>query len=223
MLKIYADPITINSRKVIAGLDFMGAPFELIKLDFLTGEFKNPDYAKLNPMVQLPTAVDGDFVLSQSNAILQYAADKIGNAKAYPKDLKRRADVNRWLFWEATAMHEICYAYLYEYGVKLLMGEQADAAVLEEASPKFHKLASVLDDQLAQQEWLCGNVPTIADISVASAMHLHVQTKLPLAEYSHINRWMQQNIEQLPSWKKTHVSLGEAGVMSAYQTDKKTK
>jgi len=219
MLKIYADPITINSRKVIAGLDFMGAPFELIKLDFLTGEFKNPDYAKLNPMVQLPTAVDGDFVLSQSNAILQYAADKIGNVDAYPKDLQQRADVNRWMFWEATAMHNICYIYLHEHAVKLLMGEQADAAVLEDTDPKFHKLATVLDQHLAEREWLCGSAPTIADISVASAMHLHTLTKFPLSEYDHINRWMQENIEQLPSWKKTHVSLGDSGVVSAYPTE----
>ena len=38
MLKIHADPITINSRKVIAGLQFIGAEYELVAMNFFAGE-----------------------------------------------------------------------------------------------------------------------------------------------------------------------------------------
>jgi glutathione S-transferase len=39
--------------------------------------------------------VDGDLALSESNAILQCAADLSGSEKHYPSDLKQRADINR--------------------------------------------------------------------------------------------------------------------------------
>ena len=102
-MKVYADPITVNCRKVLAGLDLIGAPFERVHVDYFKGEQKEAAYTAINPNAALPAMVDGDFVLWESNAILQYAADKVGNDACYPRDLKTRADINRWLLWEASA------------------------------------------------------------------------------------------------------------------------
>ena len=102
-MKIYADPITVNCRKVLAGLQFIGAPYELEHVDYFKGAQKEDPFVSLNPNASLPAMVDDDFVLWESNAILQYAADKLGNDAAYPKDLKTRADINRWLLWESSS------------------------------------------------------------------------------------------------------------------------
>ena len=99
-MKIYADPITVNCRKVLAGLDLIGVPFERIHVDYFQGEQKNDSYVAINPNASLPAMIDGDFVLWESNAILQYAADKTGNVAVYPRDPQTRADINRWMFWE---------------------------------------------------------------------------------------------------------------------------
>jgi hypothetical protein len=42
------------------------------------------------------------------------AADLVGSDKHYPKDLKQRADINRWLLWEASTWFPSCYTYLVE-------------------------------------------------------------------------------------------------------------
>src|ERR1700731_1555722 len=99
MLQIYLDPCTVNSRKVLAGLDLLGTQYNLNKVDYLAGAHKGVDYLKINPNATAPAAVDGDLAITESNAILQYAADHGGSDSAYPKDLKKRADVNRWLLW----------------------------------------------------------------------------------------------------------------------------
>ena len=31
-MQVFADPITVNCRKVLAGLDFLGVPFERIQI-----------------------------------------------------------------------------------------------------------------------------------------------------------------------------------------------
>ena len=78
-MQIYADPITVNCRKVLAGLQLIGAPYELKHVDYFKGEQKAEPYASINPNLSIPAMVDGDLVLWESNAILQYAADKTGS------------------------------------------------------------------------------------------------------------------------------------------------
>lgn len=207
-LKIYADPITVNCRKVIAGLELIGAPYELAHVDYFKGEQKAEPYISVNPNASVPAMADGDFVLWESNAILQYAADKVGNDAAYPRDLKARADINRWLLWESSSWFPSCYVFLVENCVKPLLGGAADPAVLDAQAGQFHKLAGILDARLAGKNWIVGNGPTIADIALAAPMHLHGWQRLPLADHPNLKRWMTQSVEKLPCWQKTTVYEG---------------
>ena len=204
-MKIYADPITVNCRKVLAGLDLLGAPYERVHVDYFKAEQKDAAFTAINPNQSLPAMVDGDFVLWESNAILQYAADKVGAESAYPRDLKVRADINRWLLWESSSWFPSCYVFLVENCVKPLLGSQADPAVLSAQAEQFHKLAGILDTRLAAQRWITGNTPTIADIVLAAPMHLHGWQQLPLGDHPNLKRWLTDEVEQLPCWKKTWV------------------
>ena len=208
MIKIYADPITINCRKVLAGLQLMNAPYELVHVDYFKGEQKSEAYVALNPNASIPAMTDGDFVLWESNSILQYAADKHGAVQAYPTDLRTRADINRWMFWESASGFPACYVYLVENCVKPLLGGAPDAAVLEAQNAQFHKLAGILDARLASSRWVAGNGPTIADIALASPMHLHGWQKLPLQPHANLRRWLFQDVEKLACWDNTWVGEG---------------
>jgi glutathione S-transferase len=207
-LKIYADPITVNCRKVLAGLDLIGAAHELVHVDYFKGEHKVEPYVSINPNAAVPAMADGDVQIWESNAILQYAADKVGNGRAYPRDLAVRADVNRWMFWESASWFPSCYVFLVENCVKPLLGGEADPAVLDAQLPQFHKLAGILDRRLEGRDWLVGDGPTIADVAIAAPMHLHGWQKLPLGDHPNLQRWMTKNVEALPSWQKTRVYEG---------------
>jgi glutathione S-transferase len=207
-MKVYADPITVNCRKVLAGLDFLEAPFERVHVDYFKAEQKEPAYLAINPNASVPSMTDGDMVLWESNAILQYAADKMGRDSAYPKDLQKRADINRWLLWESSSWFPSCYVFLVENCVKPLLGAEPDPAVLDAQAAQFHKLAGILDARLAQSDWLCGDQPTIADIAVAAPMHMHSYQKLPLSDHPRLKRWMTERVEALPCWQKTYVGPG---------------
>ncbi len=207
-MEIFADPITVNCRKVLAGLQHLEVPYELKKVDYFKGEQKSEAYKAINPNAALPAMRDGDLVLWESNAILQYAADKHGRTESYPSDAAQRADVNRWLLWEAANWFPSCYVYLVENCVKPLLGGEPDPAILEAEAPRFHTLAGILDERLSRQDWLCGASPTIADIAVAAPMHLHAWAKLPLDRHPNLVAWMRDRVEALPAWKATHVGEG---------------
>ena len=207
-MHIYADPITVNCRKVLAGLDFLQAPFERVHVDYFKAEQKEPAYTAINPNASVPAMKDGDLVLWESNAILQYAADKLGRDSAYPRDLRTRADINRWLLWESSSWFPSCYVFLVENCVKPLLGAQPDPAVLDAQAAQFHKLAGILDARLAGQPWVAGDQPTIADIVLAAPMHMHAEQQLPLADHPNLKRWMTERVEALPCWHKTYVGPG---------------
>jgi len=150
--------------------------------------------------------VDGDFTLWESNAILQYVADKEEAFDYYPRDPKVRADIHRWQLWEAAHWFPSCYIFLVENVVKPLLKAEPDKATIEKETPNWHRLANILDARLVNQRWLCGDKVTIADISVAAPMHLRLYQKLPLAAHPNLRRWMTEDVEQLPSWKATDVA-----------------
>ena len=209
MLEIYLDPCTVNSRKVLAGLALLGTKYEYHFINYFTGAQKSDEYKKINPCATVPAAKDGDLILTESNAILQYAADLDGGNSAYPKDLKKRAEVNRWLLWEASVWFGSCYVYLVEFVVKPLLKAEPDQSIIDAQAPRWRQLATILDNQLSKSKWLTGDEVSIADIAVAAPMHLHAAQRLPLEETPHLKRWIA-NIEELPCWKQTQGAVDKA-------------
>ena len=201
-MKLYYDPITVNCRKVVAGLDLIGASYDEEKLDYFAGDHKQPAFTAINPNAELPALVDGDLELWESNAILVYASEKLGNKTAYPDDPKVRGDIARWLLWESSKWFGACYAYLVENVVKPVLDDVPDQARLEQHAPTFHAQATILENTLAGRDWLCADHATIADIAVAAPMHLHAVQKLPLEGYPNIRAWLAR-VEALPCWQKS--------------------
>ena len=207
MLEVYLDPCTVNSRKVLAGLDLLGTQYHLNNVNYFAQEHKSDTYLKINPMGTVPAAVDGDCSIFESNAILQYAADM---SSANPRDLRIRASVNSWLLWEASVWFPSCYVYLFEYVVRPLLDQEPIQANVDAEAPKWNKLASFLNMQLGKTKWLVGNEVTIADISVAASLHLHKASHFPLDKYPNLKRWMLEGVERLPCWQKTQAAVEKA-------------
>jgi glutathione S-transferase len=96
MLTLYGNPFSPNSRKVHWALEELGLPYEYKTLDLIRArEQKRESYLLLNPNGRVPTLVDDDFVLYESNAILWYVSDKFGAGRLVPEDLRERARVGQ--------------------------------------------------------------------------------------------------------------------------------
>src|SRR3954463_11342499 len=75
-MKLYGFPLSPNTWKVRAVIAHLGLPVEEIFVDLSKGEQMAPSYLMLNPTGRTPTLVDGDFVLWESTAIINYLASK---------------------------------------------------------------------------------------------------------------------------------------------------
>ncbi|KAK9217099.1 hypothetical protein WN943_005724 [Citrus x changshan-huyou] len=90
-LKLYSYWRSSCSYRVRIGLNLKGLEYEYKAVDLLKGEQFSPEFLKINPIGYVPALVDGDFVVSDSFAILMYLEEKYPQHPLLPSDLKRKA------------------------------------------------------------------------------------------------------------------------------------
>ena len=88
MLKIYATPLSANGRKVLAVSRHLGLNADIHEVNVYRGEGRTPQYLAINPSGKIPTLIDGEFVLTESNAILLYLAEAHGANRLWSRDRK---------------------------------------------------------------------------------------------------------------------------------------
>jgi len=75
-MRLYFHPGSTNARRARLTAALLGIELDEKLVDFAKGEHKAPAYMALNPNGAIPTLVDGDLVLTESRAIMQYLAGK---------------------------------------------------------------------------------------------------------------------------------------------------
>jgi len=201
-MKLHYFPPSPNTRKVHAVAIHLDLPLDLKLIDLQQGEQRTPEFLNLNPTGRTPVLQDGDFILWESTAIMQYLAGQVPNS-LFPDDARTRAEIWRWQSWDLAHWIPGCQPLQFENFVKpLLQLGDPDPQVVQRATEIFHKEAIVLNAHLAKHEFLVNNTLTLADFSVASALTYAVPGRFPLDNYAHIRTWYDR-IEQLPAWQKT--------------------
>src|SRR5262249_29893440 len=202
-MKLYGFPPSPNTWKVRAVAAHLGVPLDFELVDLTKGEQQKPEFRALNPTGRAPVLVDGDFILWESAAIMQYIADRAPN-RLWPKDARSRADIARWQSWVlAHGGKEACQPLIFERLVKKFLNLGApDPAVLAKGTEGFNREARVLDAHLARQSCLVGDDVTLADFCVAAPLFYTKEAELPLGPYAHVRDWFAR-VSALPAWRET--------------------
>jgi glutathione S-transferase len=182
-IEIYAVPPSPRAFKAIAVANHLGLDVTIRPLDFFKGEHKTPEYAALNPNMLMPTLKDGDFVLWESNAIMQYLAGKKPQSGLLPTDERGRLDVTRWQFWDLAHWDPAVAALLIETFVKpkILGSNDIDEAAIVRGTEQFNRAAAVLDGHLKGRNYIVGDALTLADFAIGAPLNYAGQGCFPAA------------------------------------------
>src|SRR3546814_3497844 len=94
-MKLYYSPGACSLADHIV-LEWIGKPYEAIRVS--RDDRKSPEFLRLNPAGAVPVLQDGDWVLTQNMAVLNFLADSFPEARLGGDGTPRgRAEVNRWL------------------------------------------------------------------------------------------------------------------------------
>lgn len=205
-MKLYMNKLSPNVRRVRLTAAVLRIELEEQELDLRKGEHKSPEYLALNPNGAVPTLVDGDFVLTESRAIMQYLAAKKPEAGLLPRDEVARADVTRWQFWDASHFSPNVASVVFEKLIKPMFGMgEPDAGKIADGLAAFRRFGAVLDKRLDGRTYVVGDALTIADLTLAATLGFARQAELPLAELPHVDAWLSR-ISALDAWRKTSPS-----------------
>ncbi|SAK43961.1 glutathione S-transferase domain-containing protein [Caballeronia hypogeia] len=167
MLTIWGRANSVNVQKVLWCCEELGLAFERIDAGLQFGRNNEPGYLAMNPMGRVPTLVDGDFVLWESNAIIRYLAMQYGaDSTLYPAEPKIRASADRWLDWSLSTLQPTERPVFWAY----IRTSPADRDVKQLAASvsEVEKLWRVVDAHLQGRDYLEGNTFTLADLVIAA-------------------------------------------------------
>ena len=165
MYILYHFPYSQHARRVASLLEAAKLPYELRHVDMAKGEHLSAAYLAINPNHQVPTLIDGDLTLHESNAILRYLCHRHGLSDWYPVDPRHRARVEQWLDWNQSRLSPAVVDIVRN---KVFLGEKGDKDAIARGEAKLRELGPILEAGLAAHDFLAGPKPTIADLSVAS-------------------------------------------------------
>src|SRR5215831_2133317 len=150
-----------RSARVRWTLQELDVACEIVKINILAGEQRRPEFLAINPAGKLPVLVDDDTVVTESVAIAVYLAEKYSEKELIPSDIRKRAQLNRWLWFTTTELEQPLWRMRRHTAIypehKRLPGDVALAGA------EFAAMARVAEDHMRDREFVVGNSVTVAD------------------------------------------------------------
>lgn len=165
----------------------------------------------MNPQHTVPTIVDEGFVLSESRAIMTYLVDKYapGN-ELYPRDLQKRAIINRLLYFDAGTLYPAACDYFMthaglredvDFDLPRSSTRRRERGHIREARHRVKAAVEFVYVFLSDKLFLTGGEVTVADISVLAT--------LSILEASTVKNYGSVGV------KRCHLSFGRLGESAA--------
>jgi glutathione S-transferase len=104
MLRILGRQSSSNVQKLTWLLSELSVEYQREDYGGKFGGLDNPDYLARNPHGLIPTLIDGDFTLWESNSICRYLANQLGATSLYPSSPQSRALCERWMDWQLSTL-----------------------------------------------------------------------------------------------------------------------
>ncbi|MFO1081630.1 MAG: glutathione S-transferase family protein [Reyranellaceae bacterium] len=209
-MKLYGHPASTVSRPVAFFAADNGIPLEHVVVDLFTGEQYGPAFTAINPNNAVPVLEDGDFRLTESSAILKYLADKVGSP-TYPKDLRRRAEVNAAMDWFNTGFYRtlgygLCYAQLLD--PYKLADPTGQAQALAAARAAAERQLGILDRGMLGngRPFVCGADITLADYFGSGILSLGAVIGCTYAAWPNVVAWYER-LKARPGWPAGNAGL----------------
>jgi glutathione S-transferase len=175
----YYHPLSGQSHRAHLLLSLLGAEFKLVAVDLISTALKSREYLAIKRFGQVPTLVDGDITIADSNAILVSLAMKRGHADSRPHLPEGAAAVQRWLSGAAgeIACGPAAVCLITVFGAK----RNADDVI-----SRAHAMLNQIDEQSHENEWLTQGHMTLADIAPYSYIARAPDGNVDLGSYPNV-------------------------------------
>ncbi|MET0988585.1 MAG: glutathione S-transferase family protein [Steroidobacteraceae bacterium] len=195
-----------RSERVIWLMEELGLEYQLENLNRLESGLAPPELKMINPLGSAPVIRDGDTVLAESGAILEYIIHRYGGGRlSVPPSAPGYA---RYLYWmhavEGTVGPQITSQLL----LNMAGAGRDDNPVGAMMKARCKTVIEFVDAELAATPYIAGSEFTAADILLVYPFTtMRRFTQLDLAPYRHIQTYLQR-IQSRPAYRKAMAIAG---------------
>jgi glutathione S-transferase len=191
-LKIWGRANSVNVQKVLWCLAELDLAYERIDAGMAFGKNNEPAYLAMNPNGRVPTLVEGDFVLWESNSVMRYLAMAYGQGSpVYPEAPKRRAGVDRWLDWTLSTVQPVDRPVF--WALVRTPPDKRDMAAIQKDVDAEAVVWRIADAQLASRRFIEGDDFTLADIALGAYARRWLGVEgVSKPKLAHLDRWFAQ-------------------------------
>ncbi|WP_024519526.1 glutathione S-transferase [Bradyrhizobium sp. Tv2a-2] len=188
-LTIWGRANSVNVQKVLWCLAELDLPFERIDAGMQYGRTRETDYLAMNPNARVPTLVEGDYALWESNSIMRYLCmEHRPDLPIYPKQPQRRAAIDRWLDWTLSTLQPVDRPVF--WALVRTPPEQRDMAAIQKDADAEAEVWRIADHHLSTRRFIEGDNFSIADIALgAYARRWFGVEGIARPKQPHLERW----------------------------------
>jgi glutathione S-transferase len=170
-MKLYAMG-TSRAHRVRWLLEELGLDYELVELRMTREDLKNDAYLAKNPLGLVPTLEDGDAVVFESGAIVEYLLETYDREHRFlPKPgATERARTRSWLHWAEASASPPLSDYLAHTAVR--PEPKRIPEVAEDAKKRLHRVFAAIERELANHDFIAGPQLSAADIMLGFTLHM---------------------------------------------------
>ncbi|MBI5276235.1 MAG: glutathione S-transferase family protein [Burkholderiales bacterium] len=194
-----------NSFKAAFMLRALGEPWEAVFVDYMAGgQNRQPGWREtVNEMGEAPVLEAAGKRLSQSGAILTWLADRHGRYRGRDED--ERYEVLRWMLFDNHKFTSYFATYRF---MKAFGAAEPDPAVMAFLKNRIDSAFGIVDKHLARSDFMVGDAPTIADISMCGYLYYPVEESGidVRTAYPNIAAWLQR-VQAIPGWADPYTCL----------------
>lgn len=173
-MRLYHLPVSLYSFKVRLGLALMDVAVELVEPP--GGSYRSPEFRAINPAGTVPTLVDGDFWLAESDAILGYVEALGAPARLTPADPRRAARAAMLSRW-----HDMRLEPALRRLFPQVAPETRDPAAVATADDLLAASLALIETAADPDgPYVAGPAPTVADCGCTATLTWFDSLKAPL-------------------------------------------
>ena len=199
MLRILGRRTSANVMKPLWAADELGLDYEQVDVGGKFGGNREPGYLAMNPTGLVPTLVEDDFTLWESNAITRYLCGKYGQGSLCPADPRVRAVADTWMDWQQTTCAPMMLPVF--WGLVRAPEAERDHDAINAGIERGREVWGMLDRRLADRPFVAGDTFTMGDIPIGPQAHrwLNLVEKRP--PMPNLEAWYRRLTER-PAFRK---------------------
>jgi glutathione S-transferase len=202
-MKLYGNPMSGGTRLVLMALAEKKVAHELVVLDFMKGEHKQPAHLARQPFGKIPAIEHDGLTLFESRAIARYIGETFPGPSFLPSGAKERAQVDQWVNVELAEFYPTAHPLAFELVIKPALGMgPPDPATVERLRAGVAPVFVVLDKALEGKRYLVGEQLSLADMVFMPDLELlHAGGEgARIGKLANVARWWQE-LSALSSWR----------------------